>query len=80
MMWPKFVLCCDRYRYIPYWMGCWYCFLFRHKTKKQYTEFEFYQTFSGNIAAFYSTCSGIFGHSISTLSQMCLFFVLLLSL
>lgn len=34
-------------------MGSRYCFLFRHKTKKQYTEFEFYQTFSGNIAAFF---------------------------
>lgn len=38
-------------------------FFIRHKTKKQYTEFEFYQTFSGNIAAFYSACSGVFGNS-----------------
>lgn len=36
-------------------MGSWYCFLFGHKTKAQYTKFEFYPAFSRDIAAFYST-------------------------
>ena len=41
----KFVLCCERYRYIPYWMGSRYCFLFRHKTKNNIQNLSFIRLF-----------------------------------